>query len=152
MCLYSDRQVSFLIIFNRMGECNSVDGFDEGVEFSVHLSSLPTEWIPIKYIYFGTDESNDIFSIGSFSDNFTIRGYFVDQCFNVTSSRIKINICNFNTSDIVQFRWLQTSEINTNINRSRDVWIIDEIEISVVTPDLDSVTLLNETFDSGSLE
>ena len=33
------------------GECNRIDEFHEGVEFSLQLLSKPEEWIPIRDIY-----------------------------------------------------------------------------------------------------
>ena len=105
--------------------------YDEGVEFSVRLFSLPEEWIPVTYI-FRRDDRNDHIII---SDGGGIRGYRVNESRqNGTNStaKIMVDICNINISDSIQFRWLQTSFLR-NGDILRDVWILDNLEISITT-------------------
>ena len=42
--------VSYSIIFIGAGVCNTINSYDEGVEFSARLLSMPEEWIPITYV------------------------------------------------------------------------------------------------------
>ena len=65
---------------------------------------------------------------------------------------IVVDICNFNISDSIQFRWLQTSSIMTNNDILRDVWILDNLEISITTYEHGNVQLFKETFDGGILK
>ena len=144
------RMVSFMIVFIRTGDdCNSVDDFNEGVEFSARLLSKPNEWIPLKYIYYRGDRRTD--EIIRMDESF-IRGYMVEQTSlseDNSSINATIDICNFNISDFIQFRWLQTSYVNSGV---RDVWILDNIKISIVTSEHGNIVLLSETFDLRMLK
>ena len=70
---------------------------------------------------------------------------------NNATEDIIVDICNFNISDSIQFRWLQTGTI-TNNDILRDVWILDNLEISINTSDHGNVQLFKETFDGEKLK
>ena len=142
--------VSYSIIFIGAGDCNTINSYDEGVEFSARLLSMPEEWIPITYVFRSNDRNNAI----NISDGGGIRGYEVNEVLqggNNSTEDIKVDICNFNISDSIQFRWLQTSSIASN-DFLRDVWILDNLEISINTCEHGTVQLLKETFDEGILK
>ena len=145
------RMVSFMIVFIRTGDdCNSVDEFNEGVEFSARLLSKPNEWIPLKYIYYRGDEDTRTDEIHM--DESNIRGYMVEQTRlseDNSSTNATIDICNFNVSDFIQFRWLQTSSVDSGL---QDVWILDNIKISIATSEHGNITILSETFDLRMLK
>ena len=134
-------------------DCNTVNGFDEGIEFSIRLSSRPNEWIPIKYVYRRRNVRDDDIRI----DTGTIRGYSVEQIENDDNGMnrqeiVMEGICNFCVSDSIQFRWLQTISQNPNNMQVRDTWILDDINISITTAEDVAVNLLIETFDMDALE
>ena len=145
--IFSYSTVSYSIIFIGVGKnCNTINKYDEGVEFSARLLSMPEEWIPITYVY----RSYAI----NISDGGDIRGYKVNKVRpggNNSTEDIMVDICNFNISDSIQFRWLQTSTINDN-DILRDVWILDNLEISINTSDHGNVQLFKETFDGEILK
>ena len=83
-----------------------------------------------------------------------IRGYEVNEVCqggNNSTQDIMVDICNFNSSDSIQFRWLQTSRIKNN-DILRDVWILDNLEISITTYEHGNVQVFEETFDGGILK
>ena len=111
---------------------------------------MPEEWIPITYVFRNSNRSNAI----NIFDGGGIRGYEVNKVRrggNNSSEDIKVDICNFNISDSIQFRWLQTSTIKSN-DIVRDVWILDNLEISINTSEHGNVQLFKETFDGGILK
>ncbi len=152
--------MAFEIIFNRRRSCNTINEFNEGIEFSVRLLSNPEEWIPLKYIYFrkGGNSHEEIY-IGD-EDNFTIRGYTVDiiQTYypNVTNTTtysktiVMAKICFENHSDAIQFRWLQTSYLK--LDSAKDNWILNFIEIEAVDDYSVTKMLLNESFENGEIK
>ena len=134
-------------------ECKRIDSVNEGVEFSVRLSSMPNEWIPLKYIYYSKDNRNSKFT------NYYIRGYVVkttvlkrrDQS---STKSISVSICDLNVTDSIQFRWLQTSQSNVSSSRRgslrgsrRDIWVINNVTIT-----FNGTTLLQDNFSSSVLK
>ncbi len=129
-----------------------MNAFDEGVEFSIRVSSEPGEWIPLKFIrIIDKDHNVPEISIGD-KNNFWLRGYPVDNQVVISDvSSIRTNICCFNSTDSIQFRWLQTSEFRKDYvsDSARDTWSIDNIAIDLVS-DKFQLSLLNESFDNDS--
>ena len=127
------------------------------MEFSVHLSSVPDEWIPIKFIYFKNEtSSNDIF-LGDIND-FRIRGYEVslvhayEESGHASMTNVTIRMCNLSIATTIQYRWLQTSQFSESYSSSpRELWILDDVEITFVTSE-NRITILNENFDCQELE
>ncbi len=129
-----------------------MNAFDEGVEFSIGVSSEPGEWIPLKFIRIKNKDHNEPnISIGD-KYNFSLRGYPVDNQVIISDVKsIRTNICCFNSTDSIQFRWLQTSQF-TKVHvtdSARDTWSIDNITIDLVS-DKFRLSILNESFDSYS--
>ena len=150
--LFIFREVSFLLHFKSTSKCNSIDNVDEGVEFSVRLSSMPEEWIPVSFIHYGTGNNPNIeIPRGLLIRGYTIEPIDTDRDNDVVTKTVVISLCSFNTNNLLQFRWLQTSVLDTFTNGRRDVWTIDDVVVTAVTSGLGQVTLLNETFDSGML-
>ena len=111
---------------------------------------MPEEWIPITYVFRRYNRSNAI----NILDGGGIRGYEVNEVHrdsNNSTEDITVDICNFNISDSIQFRWLQTSTILSD-DALRDVWILDNLEISINTSEHGNVQLFKETFDGGILK
>ena len=111
---------------------------------------MPEEWIPSTYVFRSYVRNNAI----NISDGGGIRGYEVNEVHrggNNSTKDIMVDICNFNISDSIQFRWLQTSTIQSN-DFLRDVWILDNLEISINTSEHGNVQLFKETFDGGILK
>ncbi len=143
------RDISFMVIFKK-NSCNTINGFNEGVEFSYQLSSLPNEWIPIKFIYRDNRNSSLSIPIGDYN-NFSIRGYTMFDVIRGSVNTVRLSLCGFNNSDSIRFRWLQTSQISSG-SISRDVWILDDIVINIVQSQKIKVNLLHEGFNETQLK
>ncbi len=112
-----------------------MNAFDEGVEFSIGVSSEPGEWIPLKFIRIKKGRNVSEIYIGD-KDNFRLRGYPVDNQVIISDVKsIRANICCFNSTDSIQFRWLQTSQFRKDhvTDSARDSWSIDNITIDLVS-------------------
>ena len=151
MCLSLSfiREVSFKIIFNDNGECNTINEFNEGIEFSIHLSSMPDEWIPINFIYFKNGTNSSQILIGDFN-NFHLRGYAIpsNRTYENHTMSVVSKICNVTDDDLIQFRWLQTSQSKID-KEAKDIWILDDIKIDVISED-GKLSLINESFDCNT--
>ena len=135
--------------------CNTLDHFNEGVEFAICLDDEEI-WIPLAVVFPNID-NNDRLPLGNPS-NLVIRDYPVDPA-NVImlSERINVNVslrlCDFEMKPrSIQLRWLQTSQIwATGI--LKDVWGIDDLEVSAYTQDsMEDTLLLSDSFDEASLK
>lgn len=116
-CLQFYRFVNFDL---QLGYQNSLDSFDEGVEFAVRLCTSLTEchdWIPIRFYTNGTTRRNSI-RIGNNNGHgeILLRGYNVtyelykDHEFHEVQSTLCSD--SIAQSDYIQFRWLQTVRLN----------------------------------------
>ena len=135
------------MVFHVTG-CKSIYTVNEGVEFSVRLSSMPNEWIPLKYIYYKRDNRRS--NRFEFT-NYSIRGYVVNTTVlskNDKSSTklISVRICDLNITDSVQFRWLQTIKVELS-SRKRKIWVLDNVTIV-----FNGSTLLQDNFSSSVLK
>lgn len=150
------RNVSFQLIFLTNSCANSINDFNEGVEFSIRLNTIG-DWIPLDLVYRQISNPNNEIYIGE-RDNLTLRGYQVDVeqiMKNATLVIINISVCDFPTSlEFVQFRWLQTSRLKgKNVNMdSRDVWSLDDVHICYEDVEGEGTVLLDDTFDGMQLE
>ena len=130
--------------------CDTIDLFSEGVEFSLRLLSEPEEWIPIRFIFNNMNDKIIAIYIGAPGEDFRLRGYKVEQSMVSEGwNKFEILICNFSLSDSLQFRWLQTS--NVQPNKIRDVWFMDNITINLMLPSSRS-NLLEEEFNRENLK
>ena len=131
--------------------CNErIETFSEGVEFSLRLLSEPDEWIPIRFTYFSKTGTNNAVNIGNFGEDFRLRGYKVQQSMVSDGlSKSEIQVCNFNLSNSVQFRWLQTSLFRSD--GIKDVWFMDNINITLVVQSSRHNLLMDE-FNTKKLE
>ena len=138
-------------MFEDTDNFNTINEFNEGVEFSLRLSSMPDEWIPLKFIYFRNGVNSSEIFIGDIN-NFILRGYEVKNVDADSIVEITICLCGFNITDSVQFRWLQTSRFIKSDFIPRDLWILDDIIINFVIEELEEINLLKESFDSLELK
>ena len=149
--------VTFLIVFNETGDCNTINEFNKGVEFSVRLLSTPEEWIPLRFIYHRDSKNHSEIYIGE-KNNFHLRGYAVQTLqidtglHQASIMNVTIEVCHFNASDSMQFRWLQTSYFVINTEKQKDIWILDYIGIDAVTSNFSRMIMLNESFENDEIE
>ena len=137
--------MSFQLALRRPNCFDRIDHFEEGVEFSVRTSLLPHDWIPLNFFYTRFLQTP--------TPSMHRRGYLVPTVFITEESEedITINVCNISTDDIsLQFRWLQTSTLLIDI--PRDIWLLDNIKISIIDSVQGNKTLLEENFDGIQLE
>ena len=123
--------------------CDPIDTFAEGIELSVHLSSID-EWIPLIFAH-----SSDM----DMNNPQEIRGYRVDKMQSLQDdvlTKMSIDLCNFSFTDIIQFRWLQSTEAILSINYPRDVWSLDNIEVYVESGD-QRCHVLVDSFENDTL-
>ena len=135
------REVTFSLQLGGTVPGNTLNSFDEGVEFSFrNLNSSRREWIPLMFFTSRDPSDRDTrIYIGEISDGrVQIRGYSV--LYNSTiandASRpldVTLSICG---SEIVQsngifnhvqFRWLQTATHTADPNRDRV--LLDDVEV-----------------------
>ena len=108
----------------QLGYQNSLDSFDEGVEFAVRLCTSLVEchdWIPIRFYTNGTTRRNNFIRIGNNNSHgslreIMLRGYNVTYKFYEDHEfhKVRLTLCSDSIaqSDYVQFRWLQTVRLN----------------------------------------
>jgi len=156
--LCPSREVSFEIMFNGEYPCNTLNDFNEGVEFAYRLASNADKWVPLKFIYYKSSSKNIDIHIGN-KKNLTLRGYSVrteslnyDIYAVFSSKKETFELCNFNFGDLIQFRWLQTSFFRSSDTITKDNWILNFISVKVYTIDNDVVPLINEHFESDNLK
>ena len=117
------------------------------------------EWIPIIFI-FPAETSNNCTPIG-IHGKLSLCGYSLEmdqaillqpgiqQEFNYTLCSPQLP--EFDGSDYIQFRWLQTDSFFTN-NNHRDVWSLENVTIDFVNVEGMSCMMLDESFENSSLE
>ena len=149
-------ELSFSLFFSRISPCETIEGFAEWIEFSILLSSIPKEWIPLILVYHNTTNSN-IEEL----DNFTLRGFTLENRLrpvvvsNSLKETISLKLCgkpisNPSIHDHFQFRWLQTSKFSKG-STPKDLWSLDDVKISFVNSS-GSTVLLEESFENNTLE
>jgi len=143
------RRVSFDIKFNCL---DPIDKFDEGIEFAARVCSSPSDWIPIKFIYTNTKKKEGILIGESEGTTLHIRGYSVEKVLSDSESKasVQVNICISALTESIQFRWLQTSFLQSN--SIRDVWALDNIEICLESDVKMTRVLYHDNFDDGVLK
>ena len=114
------------------------------MEVSIRFLSNPSEWIPLAVIKINDQTLSP-----------TRHGYVIPYIFelNTTSKPTSfgnVTICNFPLNDSFQLRWLVASHVIKT--PPRDVWSLDDIEITIITEVNNSTTLLEDSFDMETLK
>ena len=157
----TNSDMSFSLFFPDNEDCDELDNFDEGVEFAFRLSSAQMEWIPIVFIYPTASRESQNIPIGTLG-NLSLRGYHLEMDKEVLLQRnvqqeYNYSLCapqltKFNNFDYIQFRWLQTSFFNEDIDSPKDAWSLDNVTIDFVSSEGFNCTSLEESFENSSIE
>ena len=155
--LYFHSNITFQNILSPLNEesCDSIDRFDEGVEFSIRMNSEGL-WIPIT-LAIRSDKIGNHASIliGSREndenvEDVVIREYHVEPDLSSPGSiyEYSVQVCDFTrTINSIQFRWLQTS----SKHKLKDIWTLEAVNISY--HDISSnILLLLDQFDESELK
>ena len=138
-------------IYSSYFNCNisplSNNGIFAGDDMEVYIRFLsnPSEWIPLAVIQISNQRVNT-----------TRHGYDVPYKYALDTSGTgtvhgNITICNFTLTDSIQVRWLVTSRGFTKHRAPRDVWSLDDVEVTLIT-ECDNYTLLADSFDMSELK
>lgn len=149
-----------LSIFSSTPYCEMLSGADTGVVVAIAFTEDGLQqWVPLLYFPASFDRQTEIF-IGNFAhitetkmDTFNIRGYTVPAQIFMLTHTASVNICGvkYFESDLVQFRWLQTTRYRTDISSfMKGIWRLDHINVAVSNGS--TWTLLDERFDDTSLQ
>ena len=139
-------------MFNNGSGCNTINTINEGVEFSIRLSSS-LDWIPLSYAYFKNGSSSNRdgnISLGNVTYE-GIRGYPLPKTrviYGKTIARQNLLLCGLNGTEYFQFRWLQTSQFNPS-PPFKDTWILDDIRIDLLSGNGQHLSLINESFSNS---
>ena len=121
---------------------NGVQGDD--MEFYIRFLSNPSEWLPLAVI-----------QINNQSISTRRHGYEIPHLYKLTSETKvvhgNITICSFSLTDSIQVRWLVTSRPSNKDTAPKDVWSLDDVEITLIT-ECDNYTLLADSFDMSELK
>ena len=135
--------------------CDGIDFLDEGVDFSLRLGS-EGDWIPINFLLrFGGNgvyrNSLSGISLNTPSSPWSVREYLSDLEFVTSGSNYQysVKICDFDFP--MEFRWLQTSSFETSSNSVKDMWSLDDVDITYQADNM-SVCLLHDSFDGPQLK
>ena len=142
--------------FDSSEECDKIDDFHEGVEFSVKRNK--GEWIPLMFFSSRFNTTRPFIDFPSFEQTsdtnskggtFALRGYMVPYVIQTEDRRnYSVDICHNNIfQDKLQFRWLQTSYQMGNL--TSDIVILDNVVVRAWNCSY-SVTLLEDDFDNRS--
>ena len=116
------------------------------MEVYIRFLSNPSDWIPLAVIQI----TNQIVSTRR-------HGYHIPYLYELhTFNKLvvvhgNITICNFSLADSIQVRWLVTSRTCCEDKAPRDVWSLDDVEITLIT-ERDNYTLLSDSFDLSELK
>ena len=130
--VFTSREVAFDLTFCfGSPNCDEIDSFSEGVEFSVKRNG--GDWIPLMFIAPQVNATQPYITLSRSTENgngsFVLRGYiipYVIQSENATN--YSVSLCrdqNQIFTDKLQFRWLQTSYQRTQ--SVRDVVMLENI-------------------------
>ena len=107
----------------------------EGIELSIRQINEPI-WRPLAYFTGeGLSAGPDYLKLGyNDGDNLYLRGYLVPRVdYNSTDKQhnISIRVCDprYLNNAFVQFRWLQTSRVNSEY---KDIWSLDDVKVDAV--------------------
>ena len=111
-------------------------------------------WIPIFYIV-QIAKGDSLRSQDISMDSQNIRGYNAsEQIVSVgNKNSFSLQVCDFgedNSLNSIQLRWLQTSQFR---GPSKDLWSIDDVQVTLIEPESGTNTvLLEDTFDESQLK
>ena len=107
----------------------------EGIELSIRQINEPI-WRPLAYFTGeGLLPGPDYLKLGyNEGNNLYLRGYLVPRVdYNSTDKQhnISIRVCDprYLNNASVQFRWLQTSRVNSEY---KDIWSLDDVKVDAV--------------------
>ena len=127
---------------------------DEGVELSVKTGE-GDHWIPL--VFYITNENRykrTKFAVSVGAENnsmLSLRGYSVPIKLINSSTTQDIRVCdNDFFKREVQFRWLQTAAIQLR-DRARDVWSLDNVNVSVHINSTRERQVLSEDFEEENM-
>lgn len=146
------RSVSFQLGFG-LSDCDLPDHYNEGVEFSVQLENGGA-WIPAA-AFFAEDRDS---MCGCTEPGEVVDGVLIVRGYRVEDTPVPQNtpfsstlqVCGKGLDNSVSFRWLQTTSLVNDI--PRDVWSLDDIEISYHDEDGEENVLLAESFNNNQLK
>ena len=104
--------------------CDGIEGLDEAVEFAIRINESK-EWIPLR-MTFHNDTANS-------STQLAVRGYSVPAFGRTEAIATEhVSICGERLRDAntVQFRWLQTANLESERQRS-DLWALNLLSATV---------------------
>ena len=129
---------------NCSGHLNNDDTHGDDKEVYIRFLSNPSEWIPLAVI-----------QIDRQTVNTTRHGYNIPYLYIHTGDMPEVHgnitICNFSLTDSIQVRWLVTSRAFCKNRPPRDVWSLDDVEITLIT-ECDNYTLLADSFGMSELK
>lgn len=136
------RNITFAIL--QSPGCDPIDGFSEGVEFSIRFCTDAT-WIPIVLTVRERTVFLEGIAIGDPGD-LVIRGYEVAIHEISDGTTYSVQICDFDEQvSFIQLRWLQTSRFDGGI--LRDIWIMDDVSVNYERDNETRMELLQDSFD-----
>ena len=125
--------------------------FNEAIEFAMRTSSSSdAPWIPLQLTY-----DDDTGGGGGPSDGVAIiRGYNVTA--HLSEDKIvteSVHICEDLLHDVqeVQFRWMATSEVNSNGTVRKRMWALAKVTANLVI-ESESIPIFQDTFGSDTLK
>ena len=129
---------------NCSGNLDNNGFIGDDMEVYIRFLSNPSEWIPLAVIQIYLQRVNP-----------TRHGYnmpyiYVLESFDRPIIYGNITICNFSLTDSIQVRWLVTNHSLIRDRPARDVWSLDDIDITLIT-ECDNYTLLADSFDMSEL-
>ena len=72
---------------------------------------------------------------------------------HVANTGISLELCNFEDDfETIQFRWLQTSRFRGDLVHPKDVWSLDNVNISFIDSRGEETILLEDSFNSDQLK
>ena len=144
------RSVVFTIYssnFDCKGFRNAIDRFGDDMEVYFRFLSNPSEWIPVAVIRI----DGKIVNTRRHGNDIPYVYVLQTTIPNMNFIHGNITTCNFSLTDSIQVRWLVTSRALIKDRPSRDVWSLDDVEITLTT-ECDNYTLLADSFDMTELK
>ena len=104
-----------LTFHNGSPDCDKMDGFSEGVKFSIKRNG--GDWIPLMFIAPQVNATQPYFTLSKSTENgngsFVLRGYIIPYVIQSEKAKhYSVSLCrdqNQIFTGKLQFRWLQTS-------------------------------------------